>query len=62
MLESDLVPGFVTFFSCLLIRLELGILIGIMVNVCFLLYASARPKVTVERLTVRVCDISHLAG
>ncbi|CAB3363911.1 Hypothetical predicted protein [Cloeon dipterum] len=48
--KSDLVPALLTFFSCLLIRLELGILIGIMVNVCFLLYASARPKVTVERL------------
>ncbi|XP_059472073.1 sodium-independent sulfate anion transporter-like isoform X2 [Neocloeon triangulifer] len=48
--KSDLVPAFATFFSCLLIRLELGILIGMVVNVCYLLWASARPKVAVERM------------
>nr|XP_018913369.1 PREDICTED: sodium-independent sulfate anion transporter-like [Bemisia tabaci] len=48
--KIDLIPAFATFLSCLLIRLELGIVIGISINVLFLLYASARPTVHVEKL------------
>ncbi|XP_054282437.1 sodium-independent sulfate anion transporter-like [Macrosteles quadrilineatus] len=48
--KMDLIPAAATFLSCLLIRLELGIVIGISINVIFLLYASARPSVNVERL------------
>lgn len=47
--KMDLIPAVATFFSCLLIRLELGIVIGIGINVLFLLYASARPSVHVEK-------------
>uniref|UniRef100_A0A0A9Z2J6 Sodium-independent sulfate anion transporter n=1 Tax=Lygus hesperus TaxID=30085 RepID=A0A0A9Z2J6_LYGHE len=47
--KMDLIPAVATFFSCLLIRLELGIVIGISTNVLFLLYASARPSVQVEK-------------
>uniref|UniRef100_A0A1B6BYH8 SLC26A/SulP transporter domain-containing protein n=1 Tax=Clastoptera arizonana TaxID=38151 RepID=A0A1B6BYH8_9HEMI len=49
--KMDLIPAFATFLSCLLIRLELGIVIGIGINVLFLLYASARPSVHVEKHT-----------
>ncbi|PNF43809.1 hypothetical protein B7P43_G07766, partial [Cryptotermes secundus] len=47
--KVDLIPAFATFLSCLFIRLELGIVIGIGINVLFLLYASARPSVRVEK-------------
>ncbi|KAL1116100.1 hypothetical protein AAG570_005595 [Ranatra chinensis] len=49
--KMDLIPAAATFISCLLIRLELGIVIGIGTNVLFLLYASARPSVHVEKHT-----------
>ncbi|XP_046393558.1 sodium-independent sulfate anion transporter-like [Ischnura elegans] len=47
--KIDLIPAVATFFSCLFIRLELGIVIGIGLNVLFLLYGSARPTVKVEK-------------
>ncbi|KAG8259057.1 hypothetical protein J6590_019534 [Homalodisca vitripennis] len=47
--KMDLIPAAATFISCLLIRLELGIVIGISINVIGLLYASARPSVHVEK-------------
>lgn len=43
----DIIPAVVTFSTCLMLRLELGIVIGIAVNLVFLLYASARPSVKV---------------
>ncbi|XP_018331553.1 sodium-independent sulfate anion transporter [Agrilus planipennis] len=49
--KTDLIPACATFLSCLFLRLELGIVIGIGINVLFLLYASARPSVTVEKAT-----------
>ncbi|XP_044731461.1 sodium-independent sulfate anion transporter-like [Chrysoperla carnea] len=48
--KVDLIPAVATFLSCLFIRLELGIVIGITINVIFLLYASARPSVRVEKM------------
>ncbi|RZF48868.1 hypothetical protein LSTR_LSTR003248 [Laodelphax striatellus] len=47
--KMDLIPAAATFLSCLLYRLELGIVIGIGINVLFLLYASARPTMHVEK-------------
>ncbi|CAG2059190.1 unnamed protein product [Timema podura] len=49
--KLDLIPAIATFLSCLFIRLELGIVIGIGINILFLLYASARPSVHVEKVT-----------
>jgi len=37
-LESDLVPGVGTFVACLVLPLEWGILIGVGLNVIFILY------------------------
>ncbi|KAF3429266.1 hypothetical protein E2986_10206 [Frieseomelitta varia] len=49
--KIDLIPAVVTFLCCLFIRLELGIVIGIGINVLFLLYASARPSLRVHKDT-----------
>ncbi|KAL0278539.1 UNVERIFIED_CONTAM: hypothetical protein PYX00_000337 [Menopon gallinae] len=55
--KIDLIPAGATFLSCLFIRLELGIVIGISINVLFLLYASARPSVRVEKeMTLSGCE------
>lgn len=56
----DLIPAAATFISCLLLRLELGIVIGISINVIGLLYASARPSVHVERHRVSIRVIISL--
>ncbi|CAG9584960.1 unnamed protein product [Danaus chrysippus] len=45
--KVDIIPAVVTFTACLVTRLELGIVLGIAVNLLFLLYASARPAVRV---------------
>lgn len=52
--ELDIIPAVVTFGACLLTRLELGIVIGIAVNLMFLLYASARPSVKVTTAVVSI--------
>nr|CAD7573322.1 unnamed protein product [Timema californicum] len=51
--KRDLIPALVTFFACLGFGVELGILIGIAVDISFLLYFNARPRVLVETLVVR---------
>ncbi|XP_076243810.1 epidermal stripes and patches [Calliopsis andreniformis] len=57
--KSDLIPGLGTFIACLLLQLEIGILCGIGINVLFILYHAARPKISVEKLTTR-CGIQYL--
>lgn len=47
--KIDLIPAAATFVSSLLIRLEVGILVGVSINVLFLLYSSARPTVHVDK-------------
>ncbi|KYN30257.1 Sodium-independent sulfate anion transporter [Trachymyrmex cornetzi] len=49
--KIDLIPAITTFLCCLFIRLELGIVIGIGINLLFLLYASARPTLRVHKAT-----------
>ncbi|KAJ8942734.1 hypothetical protein NQ318_007901, partial [Aromia moschata] len=49
--KTDLIPAIATFLSCLFLRLEIGIVVGIGINVIFLLYATARPSVRVEKVT-----------
>lgn len=55
--ESDLIPGVGTFIACLVLQLEIGILCGIGINILFILYHAARPKITVEKLKVIVYDL-----
>lgn len=50
--ELDIIPAGVTLVSCLVTRLELGIVIGMAVNLAFLLYASARPSIKQTTETV----------
>lgn len=50
--RKDLVPTFSTFLLCLAIGVEYGILVGVGINIVFLLYPSARPTVYVERKVV----------
>jgi len=50
--ESDLIPGVGTFVACLILQLEIGILCGIGINILFILYHAARPKISVEKLKV----------
>jgi len=52
--ESDLIPGVGTFIACLVLQLEIGILCGVGINILFILYHAARPKITVEKLKVIV--------
>lgn len=40
------------FVACLVLPLELGILAGIGINVIFILYHAARPKISIEYLSV----------
>ncbi|KAJ6637371.1 Sodium-independent sulfate anion transporter, partial [Pseudolycoriella hygida] len=48
--KTDLVPGLGAFFSCLALPLEMGILVGIGINMAFILYHAARPKIAIETL------------
>ena len=43
-----------TFVLCLAIGVEYGILVGVAINIVFLLYPSARPSVHVEQNTVSI--------
>ncbi|XP_014238195.1 sodium-independent sulfate anion transporter-like [Trichogramma pretiosum] len=47
--KIDLIPAVVTFLCCLLLQLEIGIVVGIGINLLFLLYASARPSIRVGK-------------
>nr|CAD7414014.1 unnamed protein product [Timema poppensis] len=49
--SKDLIPTFATFLLCLMIGVEYGILVGVGINIVFLLYPSARPTIHVERKT-----------
>lgn len=47
--KKDLLSAFATFIFCLIIGVEYGILIGVAINIMFLLYPSARPGIHVEK-------------
>lgn len=51
--ETDLIPGMAAFVACLVFPLEIGILAGIAINIMFILYHAARPKISIEFLSVR---------
>jgi MFS superfamily sulfate permease-like transporter len=52
----------VTFIACLGIGLDYGILTGIGVNLMFILYNSARPRVQVRNLTVSLMVVKYRYG
>ncbi|CAH1180338.1 unnamed protein product [Phaedon cochleariae] len=47
--KKDLACTFATFVACLIVGVEYGILLGVGVNLTFLLHSSARPAVYVEK-------------
>ncbi|XP_034247389.1 sodium-independent sulfate anion transporter-like isoform X2 [Thrips palmi] len=57
--RKDLVAMAATFVLCLAIGVEYGILVGVAINIVFLLYPSARPSVHVEQNTT-ASGISYL--
>ncbi|XP_015112217.1 sodium-independent sulfate anion transporter [Diachasma alloeum] len=57
--KTDLVPGIATFVACLVLQLEVGILVGIGLNVLFILYHAARPKICLEKLRT-CCGVEYL--
>ncbi|XP_068084506.1 sodium-independent sulfate anion transporter isoform X2 [Anabrus simplex] len=55
--KIDLIPLTATFFCCLFISLEYGMLIGVGINLLFLIYNVARPKVNIQSRTISFHDI-----
>ncbi|CAG9809629.1 unnamed protein product [Chironomus riparius] len=47
--KTDLIPGLGTFIACLVLRIEIGILVGIGINIIFILYHASRPKIHIEK-------------
>ncbi|EDS42807.1 sulfate transporter 1.2 [Culex quinquefasciatus] len=54
----DIIPFLVTVVSCLFAGLEYGILIGIGVNLCFLLYLISRPRI--DHRTIKINSTNAL--
>lgn len=52
--KTDLIPGMSAFVACLVLPMEVGILAGIAINVAFILYHAARPKISIEFLSVTI--------
>ncbi|XP_076655669.1 sodium-independent sulfate anion transporter [Halictus rubicundus] len=46
--KRDLIPTFTTFFACLFAGVELGILIGVTIDLAILIYFNARPTIYIE--------------
>ncbi|XP_029672275.1 sodium-independent sulfate anion transporter-like [Formica exsecta] len=46
--KRDLIPAFVTFLASLFAGVELGILIGMIIDLAILIYLNARPTINVE--------------
>lgn len=51
--EKDLLAFFVAFFTCLALGVEMGLVIGASVDIAFLLFSNARPKVRVDTISVQ---------
>lgn len=46
---SDLIPAFACFTACLMLGIPVGTFLGIGVNMLFIMYHAARPKIQMER-------------
>lgn len=58
--KTDLIPGLAAFISCLVLPLEIGILVGIGLNVLFILYHASRPKIHMEKVITPNKGIKYL--
>ncbi|XP_077260060.1 sodium-independent sulfate anion transporter isoform X1 [Temnothorax americanus] len=54
--KRDLIPAFVTFLACLFVGVELGILIGTLLDMAILVYLNARPTINIERRNISTID------
>ncbi|XP_073996219.1 sodium-independent sulfate anion transporter isoform X2 [Rhodnius prolixus] len=55
--KLDLLPFITTLLACLFLGLEYGMLVGITVNLLFILYQSARPSVTLQWVWVSDSEV-----
>ncbi|XP_014095701.3 sodium-independent sulfate anion transporter isoform X1 [Bactrocera oleae] len=55
--RMDLFPFAVTYVTCLFWSLEYGIICGVVVNITFILYTSARPQIHLEKKKVSNYEI-----
>ena len=55
--KRELVPGAVTFILSLAIGVELGLLVGVLTDLAFVVYRTARPEITVDVATVNLKNI-----
>lgn len=46
--EIDLVPGVACFLGCLFYELEMGIGLGVLIQILMILFSSARPQLEFE--------------
>lgn len=49
---QDFIPLCASFFACLIVGVELGMVIGIAANLCIILYGIARPSMQISWLTL----------
>lgn len=59
--KTDLIPGIAAFISCLVLPLELGILVGIGLNILFILYHASRPKIHMEKIIVSLTPVPQFS-
>ncbi|XP_055525139.1 sodium-independent sulfate anion transporter-like isoform X1 [Wyeomyia smithii] len=57
--KADLIPGIAAFIACLALPIEYGILVGIGLNILFILYHAARPKIHLDQM-ITPCGIKYL--
>ena len=48
--KKDIIPTFATFILCLIIGVEYGIVLGVGINMIFILYPSARPSIHLKNV------------
>jgi len=58
--KTDLIPGLAAFIACLVLPLEIGILVGIGLNILFILYHASRPKIHMEKAITPNKGIKYL--
>lgn len=59
--RRELLPGAITFVVSLAMGVELGLLLGVGVDVSYLVYRAARPALTVSKLRVHFIDDAFLS-
>ena len=50
--RRELMPGAITFILSLLVSVEIGLLVGVLSDLAFVVYRAARPVLSIEKLLV----------